>query len=104
MQDLLQQRDHRGTDRRAPNASGAADHGHEQVFDALIDSEGRRVHKALEMCVKPAGDTRQQRGVDERDDLEARAVDAERLGHFEAAFERADRTTGARIEQVVGRP
>ena len=33
----------------------------------------------------------EQRGVDEHDDLEARSVDADRLGHRGAALQRADR-------------
>ena len=83
---------------------GAADDRHEQVLDALVDAERRRIHEALQVRVEPAGDAREQRRVDEHDDLEPRAVDAERLGHLELAAQRADRASRPRIEQVVGRP
>ena len=93
---LLQERDQRRAQHRAPHAAGAADHGHEQVLDALVDAERRRVHEPLQVRVQPSRDAREQRGVDERDDLQARGVDAERLDHVEPALAaRGSRGPGA---------
>ncbi len=104
LQHLLRERDQRRADHRAPHAAGAADDRHEQVLDALVDVERRRVHEALQVRVQPPRNAREQRRVDEHDDLEPRAVDAERLGHLDLAAQRADRASGPRIEQVGGRP
>jgi hypothetical protein len=38
----------------------AAQHRHEQVLDALVDAEGRRVDAALEVREQPARDAGQQ--------------------------------------------
>ena len=104
LQHLLHQRDQRRADHRAPHAAGAADDRHEQVFDALVAAERRRIHEALQVRVQPAGNAREQRRVDEDDDLEPRAVDAEGLGHLELPAQRADRAARPRIEQIGGRP
>ena len=72
LQHLLQQRDQRGADHRAPDAAGAADDRHEQVLDALVDAEGRRVDEALQMRIQPAGNAGEQRRIDEDDDLQPR--------------------------------
>src|SRR5262245_26288867 len=56
------------------------------------------------MRVEPSGDAREERRVDEDDDLESRRVDAERLGHLEMAAQRANRPTRSRVEQIGGRP
>src|SRR4029079_7852904 len=45
----------------------------------------------------------QQCGIDERDDLEARAIDTKSFRHLEAAFKRTQRPTLPRVEQVVRR-
>ena len=87
-------------DERAPDVADAADHRHEQVLDAHVEVEGRRVHGALEVREQPAGDARQQRREHEHGDLDAEGVDAHRLGHLRAALDRAHRSAGARIEQV----
>ncbi len=64
------QGDHRGADDGTPDASSAADHGHEEILDTLIDAERRGIHETLQMRIQPARDARQQRGIDEHDDLE----------------------------------
>ena len=104
LQVLLEERDDRRADHRAEHAARAADDRHEQVFDALVDAERRGIDEALQVRVQPARDAGQQRGVDEDDDLEPRAVDAERLGHVEPCLERADRAARTRVEQVAHRP
>ncbi len=104
LQQLLQQRDQRRADDRAPDAAGAADHRHEQVLDALVDAERRRIDEALQMRIQPPGNAGEQRGVDEDDDLQRPCVDAEGLGHFQPALERAHRPARPRVEQIVGRP
>ena len=85
LQHLLRQRDQRRADHRAPHAARAADDRHEQVLDALVDAERRRIDEPLQVRVEPARDAGEQRRVDEDDDLEPRGVDAERLGHRRAA-------------------
>ncbi len=56
------------------------------------------------MRVEPAGSGREQRRVDENDDLEPRGVDAERLGHPDMAAQRADGAPGPGVEKIVRRP
>jgi hypothetical protein len=80
------------------------DDGHEEVLDPLTKTERRRIHEALQMRVEPSGDARKERRVDEDNDLEARPVDAERLGHLEVAAQRADRPARTRVEQIGSRP
>ena len=38
----------------AANGGGAADNGHEQIFDAGIQAEGSRVYEAQHVRIKPA--------------------------------------------------
>jgi hypothetical protein len=52
----------RRADERAPDVADAAEHGHEQVLDAHVEAEGRRVDGALEVREQPARDARQQGG------------------------------------------
>ncbi len=100
----LQQRDQRGAQHRAPQVARAADHGHEQVFDADVEVERRRVDEALQVRVEPARHRRQQRRQHEQFDALLRRVDAHRLGHHTPALERADGAALARIQQVVHGP
>ena len=65
---------------------------------------GVGIHEALQVRVEPARHRREQRRVDEHDDLEPRRVDAEGLGHLEVAAQRADGASRTRIEQVARRP
>jgi len=60
--------------------AGAADHGHEKVFDARIEPERRRVHAALHMRVQPTGQSGENRRIDESQDTRLRQVDAEACG------------------------
>ena len=48
LQLVLQQRDERRAEERAPDVARAAEHRHEQVFDARVDAERRRVDGALQ--------------------------------------------------------
>ena len=50
----LEQRDQPGPQYRAPKVARAADHGHKQVFDANVQVKRGRIHKALQVGVKPA--------------------------------------------------
>jgi hypothetical protein len=93
-----------GADYGAPHAARTADHGHEQVLDALVDAEWRGVHEALQVRVEPPRHGREQRRVDEHDDLEPCGVDAERLGHFEVTAQRTNGAARTGIEQVARRP
>ena len=104
LQPLLEQRDQRRTDHRAPDTAGAADDCHEQVFDTLVDPERAGVDEALQVRVQPPRNAREQPCIDEHDDLQPRRVDAECLDHLEAALQRADRPAGARVEQIAARP
>jgi hypothetical protein len=49
----------------APDMAHAAQHGHEQVFDALVDAEGRGADAALEVREQPARHGRQDGREDE---------------------------------------
>ena len=53
--------------------AGAAHHRHQQVFDAGVQAERRRVHRALHVRIEPAGEGGQHGGVDEGQ-LRARGV------------------------------
>ena len=78
----------------------AAEHRHEQVLDAHLEAERRRVHSALKVREQPARHAREQRREHEGRDLDAKGVDAHRLGHRRAAAHRTQRAAGARVEQV----
>ena len=54
LQLLLEQRDQGRAEHRAPQVARAADHRHEQVLDADVEVERRRVHEALQVRVEPA--------------------------------------------------
>ena len=58
LQDLLQDDDDAGAEHRAPDIAGAADHRDEQIFDAGLRAERRRIGGALEMRIEPAGQAR----------------------------------------------
>jgi hypothetical protein len=60
LQLLLDQRDQGRAEHRAPQVARAPDHRHEQVLDADVDVERRRVHEALQVGVEPARQGRQQ--------------------------------------------
>ena len=98
----LEDREDRRADQRAPDVARAADHGHEQVLDAGVQRERRRVDEALHVRVQPARHAGEQRGETKTIMREA-GVDAERLGHHHAAPQRADRAARARVEQVLRR-
>ena len=97
---VLQDLHDAGADERAPDVADAAEHRHEQVLDAHVQAERRRVDGALEVREQPARDAGEQRREDERRDLDAEGVDAHRLGHGRAALDGAHRPAGARVEQV----
>jgi hypothetical protein len=77
-----------------------ADHGHEQVLDALVDAERRRIDEALQVRVEPAGDAREQCRVHEHHDLESRRVDAEGLDHVEPPFNARTARPGRESEKL----
>ena len=101
LQLVLEQRDDARAQDRPADVAGASSHGHQQVLDAGVDAERSLVHGALHVRVEPAGDARQQRRVDEHDELHARGADAEQLGGKRSATQRANGAPGARVEQVV---
>ena len=103
LQPLLEDGDQAGAKQGAPHVPDTADHRHEQVFDTLRERERRRIHEALQMRIEPAGDTGELGGDGEDDDLVPGGVDTHRLGHHDAALERADGAAVARIEQVLRR-
>ena len=80
LQDLLQDHDDAGAEHRAPDIAGAADHGDEEIFDAGLRAERRRVGGALEMRIEPAGQAGQHRRIDEHQQLGARRLHAEGFG------------------------
>ena len=101
---MLEHRDQSGADQRTPDLAGATDHGHEQVFDADVKTEGRRIDEALKVRVEPARNGGEP-GRNQKDDhFRARGIDTHRLGHHTAALERADGPSLAGIEQVLRRP
>ena len=89
-----------GAEHAAPDIAGAADHGDEQIFDAGLGAERRRIDRALEMRIEPAGQPGQHRRIDEHQQLGARRLHAEGLGGDVAAPQRADGAAGARVQQV----
>ena len=102
LQHLLQDHDDAGAEHRAPDIAGAADHGDEQIFDAGLRAERRRVGGALEMRIEPAGQAGQHRRIDEHQKLGARRLHAERFAGDMPAPQRADRAAGAGVQQVHG--
>ena len=97
---VLEQGDDGGADHGARQVGHAAHHRHQQVEDADSDIERGGADEAAHMGVEPARQRRQQRGDDERHQLDAERIDAEALRHDPAAAQRAHRATLARIEQV----
>ncbi len=81
----------------------AAHHRHEEILDADVQSERRRVHETLQVRVEPAREARVQCGDEEDDGLGAGGIDAHALGHQAAALECTDGAPFARIEQVLRR-
>ena len=79
-------RDQRRADDRAPDAAGAADDRHEQILDALVDAEWRRIDEALQVRIQPAGNAGQQSRRKRRPRSSAARVDAECFGHFQSAL------------------
>ena len=71
-QPLLEDGDEPGAHHRAPDVADAADHRHEEVFDALGQEKASDLQSALQMGVEPAGNARQQGGDEKDDDLGAR--------------------------------
>ena len=100
LQNFLQDDDDGRAQHAAPDIAGAADHGDEEIFDAGLRAERRRVGGALEMRIEPAGEAGQHRGIDEHQKLGARRMDAEGFGGDMAAPQRADRAAGAGVQQV----
>ena len=84
----------------APHMAHATHHRHEQVFNAHLQAEGRRVDGALKVRQQPARHRSQQRGQHKDRDLVAEGADAHGLGHLRAAFERPDGAARARVQQV----
>ena len=79
---------------------GAADDGHQQILDRLVEAEGRRVHAALHVHVEPAGEAREHGGIDEGEQAGARGIDAEARRRHRAALQSADGAAGPAVEQV----
>src|SRR5690554_6426754 len=107
-QDVLQlvfkREDQAGTQHRAPYAARAAHHRHEQVLDAVVQAKRAEADGSLHMGIQPAGQASQQGGIHKDNDLVIRHVDAERLGHAAATFQRPDGPTRTRVQQVAGSP
>ena len=91
-----------GAEHRAPDIAGAADHGDEQIFDAGLRAERRRVGGALEMRIEPAGQAGENRRIDEHQQLGARRLHAKRFAGDMPAPQRADRAAGAGVQKVHG--
>ena len=102
LQDFLQDDDDGRAEHAAPDITGAADDRDEEIFDAGLRAERRRVGGALEMRVEPAGEAGQHRGIDEDQKLGARRLHAKRFGGDVSAPQRADGAAGARVQQVHG--
>ena len=100
LQLVLDELDHTRTDEGAPDMADAAQHGHEQKLDALVDTEGRRVDRALEVRQQPAGNGRQHCRQHGGDDLAAKGRDAHRLGHRGAVFQSSDGAAGPAVQLV----
>ena len=100
LQNVLQDGDDARAEHRAPDVTGAADHRHEQILDAGIETERGRIHEQLEVRVEPAGQAGQHRGMDEDQKLHLRGRHAERFRRHMSAPQRAHGAAGARVEQV----
>ncbi len=98
LHEVLQQHHGGGTDDGAGDMAGAAQHRHEEIFDARADVEGARADIALDMGVEPAREAGEQRGEDEDFEPHAEGVDALALGQGDTAAQAAHRPTLARIE------
>ena len=86
--------------KRAPDVANATQHRHEQVFNALGQAERRRVHRALKVREQPAGHSRHHRRQHKGQQLVLEGGNAHRLGHRDAAFQRADGPARTRVQQV----
>ena len=80
LQDFLQDHHDAGAEHAAPDIAGAADHGDEEILDAGLRAERRRIGGALKMRVEPAGQAGQHRGIDEDQQLCPRRLHAKRFG------------------------
>ncbi|MCY1226722.1 hypothetical protein D9M72_389680 [compost metagenome] len=103
LQHILQDGQDARAQHRAPHMAHAADHGHEQVLDAVVQAKRRRVHRALQVRVQEAGHARQHCRHHEDHHLHPRGVHTHGLGHHAAALERADGAARARVQQVLHR-
>ena len=88
---------------RAVNAAGAAKHRHQQIFGAGADAERAGRYRALEMRVKPSGQPREHRGIDEHHQFCGGGIDAKGFTGAGAAAKRADRAADPAAEQVLRR-
>ncbi|ETH82122.1 hypothetical protein L559_2967 [Bordetella pertussis STO1-CHOC-0017] len=104
LQLVLDSQDDRRAQQRPPDMAGAADHGHEEVFDAVVQAERTGADRALHMGIQPARQAGQQRRPHEDDDFVDAGIDPHRLGHAGAALQGADGAARTRIEQVARRP
>ncbi|MPM71005.1 hypothetical protein SDC9_117968 [bioreactor metagenome] len=104
LQFFLEQGDRRCAQHRPPQMARAAHHGHEKVFNADVEIERRRAHKALHMRVQPARNRRQHGSQHKQLGAIARGIHAHGFGHDAPALECTDRTPDARIQQVVHEP
>ena len=92
LQIVVEQFDQGGTYDGAPHIAHAANHGHEQVFDAHLQAKGGRIDSTLEVRKQPACDgCKQSRNQKDRDFV-AEGADAHGLGHLGTAFERTNGT------------
>ena len=98
---ILQERDDGRTHHAAQNAAGAADHRHHQIFDAHAGIERPGADEAAEMGIEPAGQRAEERGDDERHQLDLECADAEAFDQRIAAAQRAHRAADAGVEQIV---
>ena len=85
----------------APDAAGAAEHGHQQIFGASDDAERTGADRALEMRVEPAGETGEHGCIDEQHQLEAGRSGPEGFRRRRAAPQQAHGAADAAVEQVA---
>jgi len=104
LQPLFEDGDDTCTDQRPPDVCGAADHRHEQVFDADVQTERRRIDEALHVGIEPAGERCEESSNEKDDDLRPCRIHSHGFGHDGAAFEGTDGAALARIEEVPGDP
>ena len=87
LQIVVEQFDQGGAYDGAPHVAHTANHGHEQVFDAHLQTKGGRIDRALEVRKQPSCDGGKQSRNQKDGDFVAEGADAHGFGHLGAAFE-----------------